>query len=63
MFKKMAILKPKTNETAIVENVQKRQVAIIDDTLLTFVNSTKPVITIAEPDISLSKIYEELSAA
>lgn len=63
VFKKMAILKPKTNETAIVENVQKRQVAIIDDTLLTFVNSTKPVITIAEPDISLSKIYEELSAA
>lgn len=63
VFKKMAVLKPKTNETAIVENAQKRQVVIIDDTLLTFVNSTKPVKTIAEPDISLTKIYEELSAA
>lgn len=63
VFKKMAVLKPKTNETAIVENSQKRKVVIIDDTLLTFVNSTKPVKTIAEPDISLTKIYEELSAA
>lgn len=63
VFKKMAVLKPKTNEAAIVKPTQKRQVIIIDDTLLTFVNSAKPVKSIAEPDISLTKIYEELSAA
>lgn len=63
VFKKMAVLKPVTKETVIEVNEPKHPVVIIDDTLLTFVNCTEPVRTIAETDISLNKIYEELSAA
>lgn len=63
VFKKMAVLKPVAKETVLDVNVPKRPVVIIDDTLLTFVNCTEPIRAIAETDISLSKIYEELSAA
>ena len=63
VFKKMAVLKPVTNETEVEVNVTKQQAFITDDTLTIFVNCTKPAITTAETDISLNKIYEELSAA
>ena len=62
VFKKMAVLKPSAKEATIEVNTSKRSV-IIDDTLLTFVNCTEPIRTIAEIDISLNKTYEELSAA
>ncbi len=61
VFKKMAVLKPATKETAIITSKQAK--IIIDDTLLTFVNCRKPVRAIEETDISLNKIYEQLSAA
>ena len=63
VFKKMAVLKPveEVEEVVIVE--PKQPVAIIDDTVLTYVNCTAPIRMIAETDISLNKIYEELSAA
>ena len=63
VFKKMAVLKPveKTEEVVVVE--PKPPVVIIDDTVLTFVNCTEPIRAITETDISLNKIYEELSAA
>lgn len=60
VFKKMAVLKPTVDEE--VTDVTEPK-AIIDDTLLTFVNCTKPIRAIIEPDISLNKIYDELSAA
>lgn len=62
VFKKMAVLKPATQETTVTIQPKKSAV-IIDDTVLTFVNSTNPVYALEEPDISLSKIYKELSAA
>ena len=63
VFKKMAVLKPveKVDDVVVVE--PKQPVVIIDDTVLTFVNCTKPIKAITETDISLNKIYEELSAA
>ncbi|HBH95463.1 MAG TPA: hypothetical protein DDX91_06900 [Ruminococcaceae bacterium] len=60
VFKKMAVLKPTVDEE--VTDVTEPKV-IIDDTLLTFVNCTKPIRAMIEPDISLNKIYDELSAA
>lgn len=62
VFKKMAVLKPVTKETAVTIP-SKKSVVIIDDTALTFVNCTAPIKAVEEPDISLGKIYKELSAA
>lgn len=63
VFKKMAVLKSvdKAEEVVVVE--PKPPVVIIDNTVLTYVNCTSPIRMIAETDISLNKIYEELSAA
>lgn len=62
VFKKMAVLKPAAPETAVTIP-PKKSAFIIDDAALIFVNSTKPVRAIVQTDISLSRIYEELSAA